>query len=76
MSTELERVPSEHSVMEAVKRPAKIVGATVLSGIAGYAAAKGVESFLIPVDPSEVFEATVVLGSAALGGFITTEAVE
>lgn len=71
--------PSKESVrrnFEALARPAKILGITVLSALTGYATAKGFQTYIMPVEPSEAYEAAVTVVSALLGGFVAAEAID
>jgi hypothetical protein len=62
--------------LEALVRPAKILGITALSGAAGYATARGIDAFVIPVEPLEVFEVAVTGASALMGMFVATETID
>lgn len=74
MNVEIERFNEKRRIPEGVKHVAKSLGGAALSGLAGYAAAKGIETFITDIRPEEVFEGVVVVGSAVLGGFVTAEA--
>ena len=62
--------------LEALARPAKVLGVTALSGLTGYAAAKGFETFVMPVEPNEVYEVAISAGAALLSGFIAAETID
>jgi hypothetical protein len=72
MANNIEQSGEQNSTVEYLARVLTVVGTTAIAGAVGYAAAKGVEA-IIPVEPNEVFEATVVAGSALLGSFVATE---
>lgn len=63
----------EHNVRDGIVRAAKVVGGTLLSAATGYAMAKGIDHFVIPVEPQEVFEVAVAAGSALVGGLVASE---
>lgn len=58
-----------------IMRAAKIVGGAILTGLAAYGLARGVE-MLVPVDPSEIYEGAVVGAGLTLGGALTALATE
>lgn len=63
----------EYNVRDGIVRAAKVIGGTLLSAATGYAMARGVDHFIIPVEPREVFEAAVTAGSALVGGLVASE---
>ncbi len=65
-----------HRGLEKLARPAKVLGVTALSGLAGYATAKGFDAFVMPVEPSKVYEVVSTAGAALIGGFVAAEAIE
>ncbi len=56
-------------------KTAKFIGAIALSGAAGYAMAKGVETFIMPVEANEVYEAMGIIGGVIIGGLLAGEII-
>jgi hypothetical protein len=64
--------------MNALARPAKVAGVAALSGLVGYATAKGIDTFLVPIHSAgvrNVYETAVVLSGAFLGGTVSSQAI-
>ena len=64
------------STQSTFEKVSKVIGGTLLGGVAGLMAAKGFDHFVMNVEPGAVFEGAVAGAGALLAGFITAETTE
>jgi hypothetical protein len=66
---------ANHESTSTLAKAAKIAGGAILTGLAAYGLARGVE-LLVPVDPTELYETVVAGTGMVVGGALTALATE
>jgi len=69
---------ADPAMVSMLTRGAKITAGAVVAGVIGFAAARGIEQYLIPMDSNhaELYEATISLTSAGAVGFLISEIID